>query len=113
MLTEISSTMKEIKDVLANDPTSELIDYLKEKSRKQTHRDNMFMPLITNLFSPQPTAAANARVYYPPHNGMTQPSYRSPYAYPQQTQPGRQLNYESFQNGLSSQILNESNNQED
>ena len=35
MLTEMSSTMKEIKDVLANDPTSELIDYLKEESRKQ------------------------------------------------------------------------------
>ena len=68
---------------------------------------------MTNLFSPQKTAAANANVYYPPYNVMAQPSYRSPYAYPQQTQTGRQLNYDSFQNGLSNQILNENNNQED
>ena len=43
--------MKEIKDVLVNDPSSELIDYLKEKSRKQGERRNMFMSLMTNLFS--------------------------------------------------------------
>ena len=43
MLTEMSSTMKEIKDALVNDPISELIDYLKEESRKQAGRDNMFM----------------------------------------------------------------------
>ena len=62
--------MKEIKDVLVNDPSSELIDYLKEKSRKQGERRNMFMPLMTNLFSHQQTAAANASVYYPPQNGI-------------------------------------------
>ena len=46
MLTEMSSTMKEIEDVLVNDTTSELIDYLKEESRKQAEIDNMFMSLI-------------------------------------------------------------------
>ena len=59
----MSSTIKEIKDVLVNEPTSELIDYLKEESRKQAERDNMFMSLLTNLFSPQQTDAANASVY--------------------------------------------------
>ena len=44
MLTEISSKIKEVKYVLSNDPTSELIDYQKEESRKDTERDSMFMP---------------------------------------------------------------------
>ena len=96
MLTELSSTMKEIKVVLANVPTSQLMDYLKEESGKEIERDNMFMSLMNNLFSPQQTAAANASVYQPPHNGMTQPYYRSPYAYSQQTRPVPQLNYDSF-----------------
>ena len=59
----MSSTIKEIKDVLVNEPTSELIDYLKEVSRKQAERDNMFTSLLTNLFSPQQTDTANASVY--------------------------------------------------
>ena len=63
MLTEISSTNKEIKDVLLNEPTSELINYLKEENRNQAERGLMFMSLITNLFSPQQTATANASVY--------------------------------------------------
>ena len=63
MLTEMSSTIKEIKDVLVNEPTSEMIDYLKEENRKQAERDNMFMSLLTNLFSPQQTDTANASVY--------------------------------------------------
>ena len=88
MLTEMSSTMKETKNVLANDPISELIDHLKEENRKEIERENRFMSLMTNLFSPQKTATGNAIVHYPPHNGMTQPSYRSPYAYPQQNHPG-------------------------
>ena len=37
MLTEMSSTIKEIK----NDPTSELIDFPKEESRKQTDRQHV------------------------------------------------------------------------
>ena len=60
----MSLTMKEIKDVLVNDPTSEIIDYLKKKSEKtDLQRDNIFMSLITNLFSPQQTPTANASVY--------------------------------------------------
>ena len=35
MLTEMSSTIKDIKDLLVNDDTSDLIDYLREASRKQ------------------------------------------------------------------------------
>lgn len=50
MLTEMSSTMKEIEDVLVNDTTSELIDYLKEESRKQVEIDNMFMSLMNIYF---------------------------------------------------------------
>ena len=73
------STMKDIKDILVNDPTSELIDNLKDGSRKQAERHNMFLSLMTNLFFLQQTAAANASMYYPPHNGMTQSSNNSPY----------------------------------
>ena len=47
MLTEMSSTIKEIK----NDLTSELIDFPKEESRKQT--DSMLISLMTKLFSPE------------------------------------------------------------
>ena len=71
------------------------------------------MSLMTNLFSPQQTSTASASVYYPPNISMAPPPYRFPYAYPQQSQPGRQLNYESFQHGLSNQILSANNNQED
>lgn len=39
MLTEMSLTMKEIKDVFVNDPISEMIDYLKKESKKQTQRE--------------------------------------------------------------------------
>lgn len=42
--------MKEIEDVLVNDTTSELIDYLKEESRKQAEIDNMFMSLMNIYF---------------------------------------------------------------
>ena len=65
MLTETSSMMKEMKNVLANDPINELIDHLKEENRKELERGNMFMSLMTNLFSPQQTVAANATVHYP------------------------------------------------
>ena len=63
MLTEMSLTMKEIKDVFVNDPISEMIDYLKKESKKQTQRETTCLFLITNLFSPQQTATANASVY--------------------------------------------------
>ena len=43
MLTEISSTKKEIKHVLTNDSTNELIDYLKEENRKQTERQRFYV----------------------------------------------------------------------
>ena len=35
----MSSKMKEIKDVLVNDPNSELIDYLMEETRKKARRE--------------------------------------------------------------------------
>ena len=76
MLTEMSSMMKEMKNVLANDPISELIDHLKKENRKELERENMFMSLMINLFSPQQTAVANAIVHYPPQNGMTRHSDR-------------------------------------
>lgn len=59
MLTEISSTTKSIKNVLFNDPTSKIINYLKEESRKQAKRGIMLMSLTTNLFFPQQLATAN------------------------------------------------------
>ena len=43
MLTEMSSMMKEMKNVLANDPISELIDHLKKENRKELERENMFV----------------------------------------------------------------------
>ena len=72
MLTKMSSTMKEIKDVLVDDPTNELIDYIKEESRKR-QRLTRCLSLMANLFSLQQAAAANKSVYYSLHNGLTQP----------------------------------------
>ena len=43
MLTEMSSMMKEMKNVLANDSISELIDHLKKENRKELERENMFV----------------------------------------------------------------------
>ena len=91
------STMTEIKDVLANDCTSEIVDYLQEENKTQAERDNQFMSLITKLFSSQQPYAANTSAYYPPQYALGQPSKSSSYLFSQQIQPGSSVSFASFQ----------------
>ena len=46
---ELNSTLNEIKESLCNGSSNELIQFLKEDSKKQAKRDNMFLNLIGQM----------------------------------------------------------------
>ena len=47
-------TMNSIHEALSNDPTKDLIDYMKEEAKQQKTRDDAFLKLMERIFPPNP-----------------------------------------------------------
>ena len=72
----LQSSLLKIEEALANDPTKELVEFLREDAKRQEERENRFFSLMENVLMPQRNTVTQASV--PPYqnfNGMhhTQP----------------------------------------
>ena len=47
----MNSSVKELKEMLADDPTKELLTFLKEDSERQAKRDDMFLQLMSTMIT--------------------------------------------------------------
>ena len=77
--------LEEVKDIVKNDPTKELVNFLKEDSERQAKRDDMFMTMMYQMmmtghgiqrpsFSSQPPYQMHSQSHQPhhyDHHGMT------------------------------------------
>ena len=74
----LQSSVLKIEEALANDPTKELVEFLREDAKRQEERENRFFSLMENMLMPQRNAVTQASVPQNPYqnfNGIhpTQP----------------------------------------
>eukprot|EP00794_Sanderia_malayensis_P021050 gene21050-23105_t len=76
-MNETSQSIKELGNVLAEDPTKDLLDFLKEDAERQARSDDMFMSLMRNLVNGGPAQAQ----YIQPRPIHSQPVQSQPQCY--------------------------------
>lgn len=79
ILGEIKETVESLKTLSSENSSKEILEFLKEESKRQSDRDNAFFQLMTNFLQPQPPAQPMYQPY--PHVNNNQPPAEYGYRY--------------------------------